>query len=232
VAELSGVGVTWYTFLEQGRNVSPSAQVVAALARALALNPDQRKHLYDLAGLVTPGPEGIPGDMSPRLQRLVDAVSPSIASVYDAHFDYLVWNAAYVRVRNDPDRLPADRRNLVWMMFTDVDNRSHMVAWEPAARAVLSQFRAAVGQRPDDPRFTEIVSSLTCASPEFATWWPEYPVRYFKPATIGIEHPQVGTIDLEIFQLRLMEHPELLLVMQVPAGSADRDRVMSLLRAA
>ena len=229
VAQLSGVGVTWYTWLEQGRDISASAQVIDALARALLLNPDQHRHLRGLAGLTAPERETPVDDVLPRLQRLVDTVAPNVACIYDIHFDYLVWNKPYVRVRHDPGKLPSDRRNLLWMMFTDSENRTRMVRWELAARAVLSQFRAVVGQRPDDPRFAEIVAALTEASPEFQEWWAEYPIRYFRPATIGIDHPQVGRVALEMFQFRPVEHADLLMVMQVPATDDDLQRVASLL---
>lgn len=228
VAQLSGVGVTWYTWLEQGRDVAASAQVVDALARALVLNPDQHQHLRDLAGLPGLERESPPEDVLPRLQRLVDAAVPTIASVYDVHFDYLVWNTPYVRLRHDPGMIPSARRNLVWVMFTDADNRARMERWEPAARAVLSQFRAAVGQQPD-ARFAELVAALTEASPEFRAWWAEYPIRAFKPATIGINHPRVGRIAFEMFQCHLVEHPDLLLVLHVPASDVDRERVTALL---
>jgi transcriptional regulator with XRE-family HTH domain len=229
VAQLSGVGVTWYTWLEQGRNISASEQVIDALARALLLDPDQHRHLRGLAGLVTTSGETHVGDVLPRLQRLVDAAAPNIASIYDVHLDYVVWNTPYTRIRHDPARLPDDRRNLMWMMFTDVENRARMVRWEPAARAVLGQFRAAVGRRPDDPRFVMLVAELTDASPTFREWWAEYPVRDFKSLTLKIDHPQIGRLDLEMFQLHPVEHPDLLMVLQVPAGQDDLQRVTSLL---
>jgi transcriptional regulator with XRE-family HTH domain len=229
VAQLSGVGVTWYTWLEQGRDISASAQVVDALARALLLNPDQHRHLRGLAGLTAPPPDTAVGDVIPRLQRLVDAATPNAACVYDAHFDYLVWNTSYARVRRDPATFPGGRRNLLWMMFTHAETRASIVRWEPVARAVLSHFRAAIGQRPDDPRFAEIVAALTEASPQFREWWAEYPIGYFKPATIEIDHPQIGRTTLEIFQLRLVEHPDLLLVVEVPVSTDDLQRVTSLL---
>jgi transcriptional regulator with XRE-family HTH domain len=185
VAQLSGVGVTWYTWLEQGRDISVSAQVVDALARALLLRPDQHRHLRELAGLAGPAGEPPVDDPRPRLQRLVDAVTPNVASIYDGCFDYLAWNTPYLRVRNNPGDLPGDRRNLLWMMFTDAENRARMARWEPAARALLSQFRAAAGQRPGNPRLAEIVAALTEVSPEFQEWWAEYPVRYFRPARPG-----------------------------------------------
>ena len=182
IAQLSGVGVTWYTWLEQGRDISASIQVIDALARALLLTGDQHRHLRELAGLPPPEPPVPADDMLPRLQRLVDAQAPCPASVYDEHFDYLVWNEPYALVRHDPGTLPASRRNMLWMMFTDPVNRARMARWESAARAVLSQFRAAAGRHPGDPRFTELVEALSEASPQFRDWWAEHPVRYFRPA--------------------------------------------------
>ena len=152
VAQLSGVGVTWYTWLEQGRDITASAQVIDALARALLLSADQHRHLRELAGLPPPEPRAPGDDMLPRLRLLVDAATPSPASVYDSHFDYLAWNEAYARVRHDPATLPPDRRNMLWMMFTGAANRARLVHWEQAARAVLSQFRVAAGRNPEDPR--------------------------------------------------------------------------------
>jgi transcriptional regulator with XRE-family HTH domain len=228
VARLSGVGVTWYTWLEQGRDIAPSAQVVDALARALLLDPDQHRHLRELAGLPV-GDRAAAVGARPRLRRLVEAAAPNVASVYDRHFDYLAWNESYARVRVDPGQYPTERRNLLWMMFTDADNRARMADWEAAARSVLSQFRAAVGQRPDDGRYTDLVSGLSDASPEFRQWWAEYPVRSFRPATIRVAHPTAGPIALELFQLRPVEHPDLLLVVQVPATAEDLRRVVALL---
>jgi transcriptional regulator with XRE-family HTH domain len=229
VAQLSGVGVTWYTWLEQGRDISASIQVIDAIARALLLTADQHRHLRELAGLRPPQSPAPAGDMLPRLQRLVDAVAPSPASLYDEHFDYLVWNEPYVRVRHDPLTLPANRRNMLWMMFTDPGNRVRMVYWESAARAVLSQFRAAAGGHPDDERFAELVAALNQASPQFRDWWAEYPVRSFRPATIAVNHPVAGLIQLEMFQLRLVDQPGLVMVIQVPADKASLGRVRSLL---
>jgi hypothetical protein len=116
------------------------------------------------------------------------------------------------------------------MMFTNSENRARMVRWEPAARAVLSQFRAAAGQRSDDPRFAEIHTALHEASPEFREWWAEYPIRSFRPATIRIDHPQAGRIALEMFQVRLVEHPDLIMVLQVPASHDDLQRLTTLLK--
>ena len=231
VAQISDISVTWYTWLEQGRKISASEQVIEALARALLLDPDQRRFIRSLAGLPTAVGETHTDDALPRLQRLVNAAAPNIASIYDVHFDYVAWNMPYQRLRNDPALLPADRRNLLWMMFTDTENRARMARWAPAARAVLSQFRAAAGQRPGDPRFATITAELTEVSPEFREWWAEYPIRDFRPATIRIDHPKIGQLGLEMFQFRPVEHPDMLMVLQVPRTADDLQRVTSLLDA-
>lgn len=228
VAELAGMSLTWYTWLEQGRRIAASPQVIDALARALLLEPGQHRHLRRLAGLADLTEHGRP-PAAGRAQLLVDSLMPNVASVYDGHFDFVAWNVAYARVRTDPAELPEGRRNLLWWMFTDLRNRAMMRSWEPAARAVLSQFRAVVGRRPDDQRLTAIVTGLRAASPEFSAWWQEYPVNEFRPATIGLSHPAAGELDLRLYQLRMVEDPDLLLVLQLPATDETRSRIAKVL---
>lgn len=228
VAQISGIGLTWYTWLEQARDIPASARVIDALARAMRLTPDQYRHLRALADLSPIAPEPPSPEAIPRLQRLVDSIGPAPAAVYDVHYDYLVWNAAYARVRHDPATAPDDRRNLLWMLFAHEEIRARMPAWEPAARSVLGQFCAAAGERADDPRFAELIKALSDVSREFREWWADYPVRGFVPAIVPIEHPEAGRIRLELFQLRPLEHPDLILTMQVPVTQEDRERVEAL----
>jgi MmyB-like transcription regulator ligand binding domain len=90
----------------------------------------------------------------------------------------------------------------------------------------------ARGRRPDDPRFAELVAALSEASAQFRDWWAEYPVRYFRPATIGIRHPRAGLIGLQMFQLRLVDQPDLVMVVQMPSSKTSLARVSSLLGSA
>ncbi|MGV9482804.1 helix-turn-helix transcriptional regulator [Gordonia aichiensis] len=185
VAELAGVSLSWYTWLEQGRKIAASPQVVDALARALHLDATQHRQLRRLAGFADPVVRYQTGDEISRLQRLVDTMSPTPAVVHDARLDFVAWNTAFSRIRTDPAALPPDRRNLLWWMYTDHRNRAMMRRWEPAARAILSQFRVLLGNTPGDPRLTRVVTELSTASAEFRTWWSEYPVQDFQPTTIG-----------------------------------------------
>jgi transcriptional regulator with XRE-family HTH domain len=228
VAELAGMSLTWYTWLEQGRRIAASPQVIDALARALLLEPAQHRYLRRLAGFADPT-EHLPAQAVDRAQRLVDSLMPNLASVYDGHFDFVAWNLAYARIRTDPAELPQDQRNLLWWMFTDHRNRAMMRDWEPAARAILSQFRAVAGRHPDDQRLTAVITALSAASTEFRAWWQEYPVNEFRPATIGLSHPIAGELDLQLYQLRMVEDPDLLLVLQLPATDEDRSRVAATL---
>jgi transcriptional regulator with XRE-family HTH domain len=228
IAELVGVSQTRYTWLEQGRKIAASPQVVDALARALLLDPGQYRHLRP-AGLADPVAAPRPRETCRGLQQLVDSMMPSPAVIHDGHFDFVVWNDAYLRLRLDPAGLEPDRRNMVWMMFTHKGNRAAMRNWEPAARGVLSQFRALVGRRPDDQRSAEVVAGLTEASAEFRTWWSVYPVQEFRAATIGIDIPHLGPVDLELYQLRRVEDPDLLRVLQLPPTEDDRARISSYL---
>jgi transcriptional regulator with XRE-family HTH domain len=182
VAELAGMSLTWYTWLEQGRRIAASPQVIDALARALLLEPGQHRYLRRLAGLADLI-EHLPTRAVDRAQRLVDSLMPNVASVYDGHFDFVAWNLAYARIRTDPAELPQDRRNLLWWMFTDHHNR----------------------------------------------WWQEYSVNEFRPATIGLSHPTAGELDLQLYQLRMVEDPDLLLVLQLPATDEDRGRIAATL---
>ncbi|MEV0333483.1 helix-turn-helix transcriptional regulator [Nocardia sp. NPDC050717] len=231
MATVAGVSLTWYTWLEQGRKITASTQVIDALARALRLDPVQHRQLRRLAGLADPVvPARLDEELS-RLRRLVDAMSPAPAAVHDGCFDFVVWNDAFALVRTDPAALAPGRRNLLWWMYTDERNRAVMRNWEAAARALLSQFRVLVGNNPGDPRLTRLVSELSADSPEFRAWWSEYPLQDFRPSVIGIDHPEVGRIDLELFQLRVVENPELLLVVQLPATEDDRARISARLDA-
>jgi transcriptional regulator with XRE-family HTH domain len=225
VAQLSGVGIAWYTWLEQGRVVATSAQVIDALAGALRLDEEAHRHLRALAGLPLP-PAWISGqghDPVPEaLQRMLDSLLPNPAYITDRRFDFLAWNHAYSSVWRDLADIPPAQRNLVWLMLTDPSLRRLLVGWEKRARALLDQFRTVAGRYPKDIRIARLVADLEAGSPHFRDWWPQYTVGRFTSPEHVIDHPEAGRISLDLAQLSITHHPSLILVLQTPVTDADR----------
>lgn len=225
LAQLSGVGLTWYTWLEQGRAIPASRQVIEALAKALRLDDDHRRHLFVLANL--PPPPVSSGDKATlaTLRRTLDSLLPNPAYVIDHRFDIVAWNAAQVALWMDPGGVPEDDRNLVVLLFTDPLVRTLLVDWKETARMVVAQFRAAAGQYPADPRFDQVVARLSADSAEFRGWWESYPVAEFDIAVNRLDHPRCGRLELDLLHLRLVEQPQLTVVLQTPVSERDSERL-------
>ncbi|TQM79833.1 helix-turn-helix protein [Saccharothrix saharensis] len=229
VAQLSGVGLTWYTWLEQGRDIPSSRQVIEALATALRLDDDDRDHIFELAGLRAAEPRSPDGELPALVQRVLDNLMPNPAYVFDQRLDILAWNRAQALLWLDPGTVEPAERNLLWLIFTDPLVRSLLVDWESAAGSVLGQFRAAAGRSSGDHRYAEIANRLREVSPEFGKRWDSYPVAEFDVEVNRLDHPGVGRIDLDLLHLRLVEHPTLTVVLQTPVGPVDSARIATLL---
>ena len=228
VAQISGVGLTWYTWLEQGRDIPASEQTVELLARALRLNPEEHRYLRGLAGL-----HGVPRhEPHPEpdvwVQRLLDSLNPNPAYVLSRRFDFVAWNEAYARIYRNPTELPPARRNLVWAMFTDGRMRELLPEWERRAFVLMAQFRAVAGRHAEDNRFAELISALERASPTFKQWWQQYPVMEFRREVHRVDHPDVGPITMERTQMSLVESSGLSLVLKTPLGDDDRSALQQL----
>lgn len=144
VAQLSGVSLTWYTWLEQARDITVSRQVLDAVARALQLPATERRYLFALAGEPLPA-DPAPAPVSPTLQRLVDSLDPNPAYLVNPCYDILAWNRAEAGLIGDPARLPDAERNTIWLLFTDPAMRTLLVDWRGEAQRLLAQYRAAAG---------------------------------------------------------------------------------------
>jgi transcriptional regulator with XRE-family HTH domain len=204
VAQLSGVGATWYTWLEQARDVRPSAQVLEALARALRLDAAERAHLFEL-GRAQRTPPPTREQVSPALKRLIDNLGPVPAFVRGRRLDYLAWNRAAEVAMGDPGDYPPGRRNALWMMFTDPTRPRLVENWEANARSLLAVFRAAHARNIDDPAFAELIAALEQVSPLFREWWPRHEVRGSVEGRKTINHPLVGRL---VFEFALFERGE------------------------
>jgi transcriptional regulator with XRE-family HTH domain len=213
VAQLAGVSATYYTFLEQGRDVRPSRQVVAALASALRLSPAERAHLFQLAGIPLAADDGFQAETAdPVVSTLVSRLDPFPAYVKGGRWDVLAANRAARVLFTDWPALPPGDRNKVWWMFTEPAARKVYVEWEKEASELLGRFRAAAARRPDDPAFTTLIERLHQASPEVREWWPRYEVRPVGSGTKRLHHPALGDVAFQHIVLQVADHPEQMLV--------------------
>jgi transcriptional regulator with XRE-family HTH domain len=223
VAQLAGVGLSWYTWLEQGRDIRPSSQVLDAVARVLGLDAAERAHLFHLARVELPLPEGdFPREASPALRAFVEALDPHPAYAFGPRFDVLAWNAASVPIFHDWGAEPPERRNLLWWLFTDSSWDRSSPNWESTAKHTLARFRAQHARRPDDPSFAALVEQLTETSPQFRAWWPRHEVIGEQAGTKTIEHPELGTLRLHHLQSTPTSDPDLRLTIYVPADARTR----------
>jgi transcriptional regulator with XRE-family HTH domain len=220
VAMLAGVGATWYTWLEQGRDVKPSAEVLNALAAALRLDPAERNHLFVLADRPqkrpAPGPECVPAAVVRMLNSMVDQP----AYVLGRRWDILAWNDAATAVFGDFGQLEGDDRNLMSRMFTDEAHRRKLVDWDTLAPLSLAMFRAGSAKYLGDPDFERLIAKLTAHSPEFRAWWPRHDVVH-QPSTVKrVRHPSGEERVFEYTSLDITECPDMRLVVCTPVSGA------------
>jgi transcriptional regulator with XRE-family HTH domain len=228
VAQLAGVGLSWYTWLEQGRDIHPSPQVLDAVARVLALDAAERAHLFHLARVELPLPEGdYPREASPELVAFVDAIDPHPAYAIGPRFDVLAWNRSSVRLFHDWADEPVEHRNLLWWLFAGTDWDRTDPNWEGTAKSNLARFRAQHARRPGDPSFAALIAELSEASPEFRAWWPRHEVIAEQAGTKTIEHAELGTLRLHHLQSMPTSDPELRLTIYVPADARTRAALAS-----
>jgi transcriptional regulator with XRE-family HTH domain len=223
VAYLAGVSVTWYTWLEQGRDVTPSRQVVDSLARTLRLSHAEHVYLSALAGHSAPHPAEVPsaGTVPAHVQRLLDALAeyPSLAIAQD--WTILAWNAAYEALYpNVATVAPADR-NFLWLLFTDPYWLAAMPDWELTGMHNVASFRAEAGTRLGDPPFSDLVSRLLQTSEAFRAAWESYDIETLPSRVRLFRHPEVGDLHLEQHNLAPSDHPSLRLVTFIPMPDTD-----------
>ncbi|WP_222265201.1 helix-turn-helix transcriptional regulator [Modestobacter marinus] len=222
VALLSGVSHTWYTWLEQGRDIRPSRQVVDAVARTLRMSPAEHRYVLRLAGLAAaPATDGGNGRLPAHAQRLLDALGDSPAYVITHDWSIVGWNAAYERFYPGvATAVPADR-NLLWVVFTDAYVRELLGDWTTDSRRFLTQFRAEVGGRVHDAAVVDLVDRLQQASEHFRAGWASHDVDQFSSSERRFEHPGVGSLLLEHHQLTLADSPDLHLVVYTAVPGSD-----------
>ncbi len=225
VAQLGSIGVTWYTWLEQGRDIQVSGQVLESIARVLRLTTDERKHLFYLANQpLFDKPSSLHEVVSPALQTLIDNLGACPAQIIGLRMDILAWNKAACATFYDCFKIPVEQRNRIWIMFSDPNVRRTLVDWEGHAQRVLAEFRAVCDYHAGDPWFMQLVDNLKHISPEFRQWWSRHDVQGRPAGRKEYNHPIVGRLVLHHTMLQVVDNPNLKIVVYTPLPEADTEQ--------
>jgi transcriptional regulator with XRE-family HTH domain len=236
VAMLASVSVTYYTFLEQGRPVRPSAQVLDALAAALRMSAAERRYLYvlaygpgDTSGSVpgVPGAPRAPGGsappelLDPAVADLVQRLEPFPTLVKGRRWDVLAANPAARELFGDWLAGTPGERNLVRWMFTTDQAREVYLEWEPEARAMLGRFRLSAARYPDDPDIAALIAELQRDSEQVRDWWPRHDVTAIGGSgSKKLRHPRLGPAEYSHAVLQVAGQPDQTLVTYSPVTGA------------
>ncbi len=214
VATLAGVSVTWYTWLEQARDINPSRQVLDSLARLYRLTPVETSYLLSLGGHREVVPVASEG-MTPALQRLLDAVDFP-AFLLAADWTIIGWNQAYTQLYPRITSVAEADRNLLWLVFTDEALRDMLPDWAEQSRGFVGSFRAETRGWLSPSGESGIVARVSEASAEFAAIWQERDVAGFGTRERLFKHPTLGLTRYEQHNLVPAEAPDLTLLFYAP----------------
>nr|WP_258054970.1 helix-turn-helix transcriptional regulator [Streptomyces sp. Ru71] len=220
VAQLSGVGVTWYTWLEQGRPINASAQVLDAVARTLRLDEPEREHLYHLAEVPCPPAHEAPAQtVGPEIQGIIDALVPRPAVVYNSRYDVLATNAAYRDLffgEESGTEPPDGTRNVLWTLFTAREEECPLCFRDQELPLMVATLRAAYGLHAGEPAWEDFIRRLSAASPYFARLWESGDVRLPGRRVKTFRHREVGEMRMTSQSLTVDGMPECRIVVYTP----------------
>jgi transcriptional regulator with XRE-family HTH domain len=229
VAQRANISATWYTWLEQGRGGAPSSEVLDRIAHALLLTDVEREHLFLLGLGREPdvryrANEGV----TPRMQRVLDALELSPALIKTATWDVVAWNRAAAAVLTNYAALAPEQRNILRLIFCDPKVRAAQYDWDSVARFVVSAFRADTARAGATAKVEALVAELSARSPEFAAMWRANDVTRYGEGLKRLRHPDGGIIAFEYSTFVVDGRPDLAMVIYNPATPADADAVRSL----
>jgi len=225
VAQLAGIGVTWYTWLEQGRPIHASVQVLDAVARTLRLDQAEIEHLYRLADVPVAPAEAPVADVPPVLHELLQALEPLPAMLLNARFDKLASNQAQQDLFYQWHAVPCLHRNVLWCCFTEPEVRRRFVNFDEEAPLMVATLRASFGLHLGEPAWTGFIQRLSAASPEFATLWTRHEVASPGSRTKQFLHPEAGLLRLRSTSLAVADMPEARIVVYTPIDDETRQRL-------
>jgi transcriptional regulator with XRE-family HTH domain len=230
VAQIAGVGLAWYTWLEQGRDINVSTAFLDALARALRLDRAERSHLFDLAhGRAPPAKQESLPVISAKLRRMIDSL-PGPAYIATERWDVLSWNLPFEAVFGSLTDIPDEERNMLWLVFASDRHRTLLPDWETDVRDMLARFRLDFGRHKDEESFRALVRDLQKVSPQFRAWWTRQDVTAAGEGTKRFRLPEHGDIHFEHTAFGVDGNAALRLVVYTPLPGRSRDGVDRLTR--
>jgi transcriptional regulator with XRE-family HTH domain len=230
VAQLAGVGITWYTWLEQGRNIHASPQVLDAIARTLLFDAHERTHLFTLAGAADTTIADECQALAPTAQAILDRLDPYPALALNGRYDILAYNRTWLSAFPHLTELPLEDRNCLWLIFTDPNWRKVVLDWEDASARMVAGYRAAMAEHVAEPAWKHFVARLHRASPEFTALWDRHEVQAPEGRVKRIKHPVVGLLKLDFTYLWLDRRLGTRIVTYTPSDERTRERLETLHR--
>lgn len=220
VAQLAGVSTTWYTWLEQGRDIQVSSSVLDCVASALQLNADERRYLYSLALESGAEPYTVKHEavqISPSLQKIITELKYCPVMISDRKCNIVGWNRAAAYVFLDFDRIPPEERNMIRLLFTRREFQRLAVNWEQFASGFLSMFRSYYGQYVEDEWYDRFLEEMKNGHPEFNRMWEQSQVSYAPEVHLEFRHAKAGKMVYELTSLKVYGADDLRCSIYTPA---------------
>jgi len=219
VAVLAGLSPTWYTYLEQGRDINPSSQVLNSLAQVLKLTDDERRYLHSLATPHEP-PAPTPDAAAALIEQFVHLADDSPYPVYavNLYSELLAWNPAVVDYYTDFGALPEGRRNMLRWMLEAPEARERLADWEEDTRAVVARLRAISADYDGDHRLSTMIEELRSTSRKFAEWWLDHAVLGHGGQLRRFNHPEHGDQTLRLMITHSPDFEPAIVVHHLPLG--------------
>ncbi|MDF2143293.1 helix-turn-helix transcriptional regulator [Paenirhodobacter sp. CAU 1674] len=226
VALRANISPAWYTWLEQGRGGTPSVDVIERLAKGLMLTEPEREHLHVLAFGHPPEPRfHARHEITPRLQRVLDAMPLSPAIILNATWDVLAWNRAAAMILTDYGLLSLRARNVLRLVFSERGQRRNGEDWHSLARYLVAAFRADATRAGASAEVAPLVEELSALSPVFAGLWAENAVIGHGDGSKRLHHEQLGRIEMDFASFTVEGRRDLTMMVYTPATEADAERI-------
>ncbi|AIQ14203.1 helix-turn-helix transcriptional regulator [Paenibacillus durus] len=233
VAQLAGVSTTWYTWLEQGRDIKVSVSVLDNISKALRLTPDERKYLYSLALDTHTGPEFPPetqSEIRPSLLKIIRELKYSPTIVTDRRCQIVGWNEAARHVFLDFEQVPAAERNLIRLLFARKELQRLAVNWEDFVGGFLAIFRTYYGQYVDDEWYTEFLRDMDRNYPDFDRLWQRSTVNNAPDVLIEFRHSKAGKMLFELTSMQVHGSADLRCIIYTPAANETEMKLMKMIQ--